>query len=504
MIQRLNSVRIGDKRARECTSLALPLSRRRLLIMARFSWILSVLLLSLFLLPGSLSAQFGGGLGGIGGGGLGGLGGGLGNNGGLGGVGGVLIDPQGMVSLKQERPVSPAALKKQLNQFAQNKLPAGMIVETPDRVLSLKNLEALVASHLEKKTDLPLELLCLAGMQRIDAVIFDSERKDVYLTGPAEPFGPDGQGRMIGLNSHRPPLLLEDLLTALRSVQQNDMTIGCSIDPTPDNMQSLQNYLRQNSTPATAAQVQQRFRVMASVLGNQEISVWGVPTDSHFAVALVEADIRMKRISLGVDSAGVPGIRSHLSMLRPQGNSLQRWWFVPMYEPLETNAEQTLFRLKGQRAKLLAQEEISDASGRRADANTTRQSTEKFAQLFTENFQSLADKSSAFAELQSLYDLAVVAALIRSAGPRHLGADPFPVLTSAEKLPLPVYAVPKSLPSTSTFRSAGTGTILGLVGGVTMDLGPVLAAPRVAATDDLAAYRRSLGDHELFSNGLKK
>lgn len=465
------------------------------------------LLLTLLLIPSSAQAQFGGGGfgGGLGGGGLGGggLGGGGLGGGGLGGVGGILIDPQGIVSLKKERPIPAAALKKQLNQFAQSKLPANVIVETPERILSLKNLETLIAPHIESRNDLPLEILCLAGMQRIDAVIFDPERQDVYLAGPAEAFGPDGQGHMVGVNSQRPVLLLEDLLTALRGIQPGEMTIGCSIDPTPEKMRALQDYLRQNSTPAGAGQVQQRFRVMANVLGNQEISVWGVPADSHFALTLVEADIRMKRISLGLDRAAVPGIRSHLSMLRPQGNSLQRWWFVPMYEPLETNQDQTVFELSGQRAKLLAQEEISDAGGQRSDAALTRQSTEKFAQLFTEHFQELADKSAPFAELQNLYDLAVVAALIRTVGPRHLGAAPFPLLLSEEKLPLPRYAVPKSLPSASTFRAAGAGTMLGLVGGVTMDLKPVIRNPRPNAQSTLSSYRNAVGSQTLFGDAQK-
>jgi len=467
-------------------------------------WTGLVFLAALLVAP-PVQAQFGGG--GFGGGGFGGGGfggGGQGNNnGGLGGVGGILIDSAGVVALKKERPVSGAALKKQLAKFAQDQLSAEVVVETPERILSLKNLESLIATHVEQKSNLPVEVLCLGGLQRIDTVIFDPEKQDVYLAGPAEAFGPDAFGRMIGVNSGRPPLLLEDLLTVWRAVRSADQSIGCSIDPTPENMQALQNYLRQNSTPTGVAQVQQRFGVMAKVLGNQEISIWGVPEESHFAQALVEADIRMKRISLGLDPAGVPGIRSHLSMLRPQGNSLQRWWFVPFYEPLETNAARTVFKLKGQRAKLLAQEEFSDAGGRRADAAFTRQSTEKFAQLFTEHFQELADRSVPFAELQNLYDLAVTVALIRSEGQKHLGGDPFPLLTSAERLPLPSYAVPKTIPSTSTFRTAGPGNIIGLVGGVTIDVQPLLRVPKITADSKPATYRSQIPSTSLFGDTAK-
>lgn len=444
------------------------------------------------------SAQLGGGAGGGFGGGLGGGFGG--NSGGLGGVGGIVIDADGIVQLRQVRSLPPATLKKQITRFAQEKLPAGVVVETAERTLSLKNLETLISGYLEKKADLPIEVRCLAGLQRIDAIAFDPDARDVYLIGPADAFGPDNQGRMVGAMTGRPTLLLEDLLTVLRAHPAREESIGCSIDPTPENMKSLQDYLKQNSTPAHPAQVKQRFRNMATVLGNQQISVWGVPEQSHFALALVEADVRMKRIALGLDAAGVPGLRSHLSLLKPQGNSLQRWWFVPMYEPLETNQERTLFMLRGQRAKLLSQEEISDSNGQRTNAAFTRQSTEKFAQLFTEHFQELADHSAPFAELQNLYDLAVVAALIRQEGRKHLGENPFPLLLSAERLPLPQYAVPKLIPSASSFRSAGVGTILGLVGGVTMDITPVLRTPQIVEGLQLENYRAAVNQQSLFGD----
>jgi Protein of unknown function (DUF1598). len=444
--------------------------------------------------------------------GIPGFGGGFGNNqnggnqfdNGLGGVGGVLIDAEGIVRLRTDRPVSSAALKKQLSRFAQEALPANIVTESPARVVSLRQLEALLAKSVEENTNLPLEARYLAGLQRIDTIVFDSENRDVYLVGPAEAFGPDAQGRMLGVNSGRPTLMLEDLIVALRASGLESGTIGCSIDPTPENMQRLQEFLRQNSTPAVAGQVQQRFRMMANVLGNQVITVWGVPENSHFALAIVEADLRMKRISLGLDPAGVPGIRSHLSLLRPQGNSLQRWWFVPMYDPLETNPQRTVFHLKGQRVKLLAQEEISDASGRRSDAAMTRQSTEKFAQLFTKHFQELADRSPPFAELQNLYDLAVVATLIRIEGPRHLGDNSFPVMMASSEVALPHYPAPKSVPSSSTFRSAGAGTMLGLVGGVTIDISPVVQATQVTLQETSANFRDVVKNQALFGDSAGK
>ncbi|HWL08370.1 MAG TPA: DUF1598 domain-containing protein [Planctomicrobium sp.] len=419
---------------------------------------------------------------------------GPGNNNNFPGSSGILINAEGVIELRQVSPATGAAWKKQAERFAGENLPPEIVVTTPQRVLSLKNLATAIQDRVEKQQPLPLEITFLAGLHRIDTIAFDVDAKDIYLIGPADAFAPDATGRMIARSAGRPVLRLDDLVTVLRAGdEQSRSGIGCSIDPTSDNMSRLQEFLRLNSTPATAAQVQLRFRQMANVLGPQEISIWGVPANSHFAAALVEADLRMKRIAMGMESAGVPGIKSHLSMLKPQGNSLQRWWFVPMYDPLETNPERTVFHLKGQRAKLLAQEEFTDARGNRSDSALTRQSTEKFAQLFTENFQALANRSPSFGELQNLYDIAVSVALIKQEAPRHQLSDVLTVYLNEERLTPATYAIPRTVPSSSTFRSTGTGVMLGLVGGVTIDTGSVLrSSPSTPTTSGEAPASETL------------
>lgn len=402
---------------------------------------------------------------------------------------GVIVNAQGVVSLRDERPLSPANLKKLVDRYAADNLSRELTEPTSERVVSLNALSAAIRTHLDQQKPLPVEVMYLAGLQRLDTIVFDTERKDIYLAGPADAFGPDATGRMLGRTSGRPVMRLDDLITALRCEGLAEGSIGCSIDPQEENLARLQEYLRTSSGPSRSAQVQQRFHTMATILGPQEISVWGVPPDSHFAAGLVEADLRMKAIALGINSAGVPGIRSHLSLLRPQGNSLQRWWFVPMYDPLETNQEQTLFRLSGQRAKVLAQEEFSNVKGQRNSAPITRQSTEKFAMLFTEHFQELADKSPTFGELQNLYDAAVCATLLVQNAPRLGMADLLETLRKDERLQLSTYPVPRIMPSVSTFRMGGPGTVLGLVGGVTMDLNPVVRSTKPGNTPDVNHFR---------------
>ena len=455
---------------------------------SRISTILGLCFISTFALAQGVPG--GGGI--PGGGGGGGLVPGI-PGGGFGVPGGIIIDAQGMVQLRNVQQVAPAELRKIREGFLDTALPPEMIPATEQRTLSLKKLDETLRQILEKGEVIPEGLRYLGGLQRVDVIVFDRQNQDVLIVGPAEGFGPDPMGCMVGVNTGRPPMRLDDLVTALRTMQSNQTSIGCSIDPQADNLARLQNYLQVSSTPATVGVVRQRYQQMAQILGQQEVRIWGVPNDSHFALALVEADYRMKRISLGLDPSGVRGIRSHLSMLAPQGNSLQRWWFVPMYDPLETNQDGTVFKLTGQRAKLMSQEEISDASGNRVNSQFTRQSTQRFAMAFTNHFSELADKSPPFAELQSLYDLAVVGALIRTEGPRLLARNPFPTLMASEQLPEGKYPVPKTVPSQSTYRKAGN-SLIGLIGGVTIDLAPVVQNVTRSIDGDGSEFSRTIGD----------
>ncbi|MCA9089654.1 MAG: DUF1598 domain-containing protein, partial [Planctomycetaceae bacterium] len=325
-----------------------------------------------------------------------------GNNGGNQNAAGIEINPQGVVSTTVPHREATTVLEARKREYLEEKLPAGLVESTEQRVLSLREVEQQVARALAAGEEVPLAVQALGGLMRVDEVIVDVAGRDVLLVGPAEGFVPDSQGRLLGVESDRPPLLLDDLVVALRSVMSGEETIGCSIDPSNENMARLQQYLRQNSSPTTSSGAAQRYKVMSQILGQQDISIWGVPRNTHFSTILVEADLRMKRISLGIEPAGVKGIRSHLSLLAPQGNSLQRWWFVPRYEPLQTNADRTMFRLAGPRVQLLAQEEFSNAGGQRFDSAQTRESTEEFAMLFSNHYDKLAAKQPAFAELQNL------------------------------------------------------------------------------------------------------
>lgn len=347
------------------------------------------------------------------------------------------------------------------------------------RKVSLFSLEQAISQAQDKGEKLSDEVRYLAGLQRVDYLFVDVETNDLILAGPADGFAPDASGRMRGLESGRPTLLLDDLIVAWRFAMKTSQ-VGCSIDPRPANLAALQQYIAQNSSPANVTAVEARYKKMAEVLGMHDIRVEGVPADSHFARTLVEADYRMKRISLGLENPGVKGLVSHLAMLKGGGNAIQRWWFVPLYDGLYRSEDRLAFQLVGQRAQLLSQDELSNASGDRFAAATTRMTTQAWSKLFTEKFAALADELPVFAELQNLIDWCVLVALIeRERLVEKVGWNPG-VFTDAERPPHEAGPVPKEVPAMVNIKRAGGSSIIGLIaGGVTIRPGRMIRAESI-------------------------
>lgn len=366
--------------------------------------------------------------------------------------GGVAIDADGFLTLK---PVSvravAAAVRRQSSQLA------GELAEpTGLRFVSLKRLLAPDADRTRET---------MAGLTKVVYVVADPQAGDIYLAGPAEPFGEDPTGRVLGAETGRPVITLTMLVEAFRHANE---TVGCSIDPEPERQKALNEYIRRNSTPASPSQIAARYKTMARVLGRQNVSVFGVPADSMTALITVEADYLMKQIALGSVPSRVRGVASQLAHTRLNGNSLQRWWFAPQYDGIFTDEERLAFELTGPRLKLLAQDEISDASGVRFDAAITSETTQAFAKSFSAKMDDLARVHPAIASLQNVTDLVMAASLIRSERlDERSGFDPLAAARLVE-LPEKTWPEPKTVPSSANTKRSGK-FVLGLIGGVVMN-----------------------------------
>lgn len=449
----------------------------------RICLVATALLVALTWAPCQAQFGFGGGGGmGGGGGGMGGGGGGFGGGGGQGGggrgfAGGVKIDAAGVVSTRFATSRAQLLARKKGQALARKYLAGDINRKSPLRKISLVRLEQACARYEGKKTAAPLDIQFLAGLQRIDYIFVDPEGQDLVIAGPAEGFAPDAEGRVVGVSTGRPPLRIDDLIVALRTVDSPE-GLGVSIDPVPDRLEQAKRFLQRNSSATSVAAIRRRFAQLAKILGPQTIRVWGVPPDSHFAQAMVEADIQMKYIALGRQATSVPGLRSHLSLLKPQGNSMQRWWATPLYEAIYTTEDRLAFQLAGQRVQILAQEELHGPGGQRIDAAVTRVTTKQFAKIFTAKFSQLADRSPIFAELQNLIDLSILAALFRKEDlPRRVGWD-MKFFLSPERAKLARGPVPKQIRSIYNTRNVRGRLILGLVSGGVV-LSPKQAVRRI-------------------------
>lgn len=387
------------------------------------------------------------------------------NNGGD--AAGIIIDPEGVVHPVIERGRSEKLDKRRMSEAAENSLPSELNTSSDLRKVSLVKLEAACAPFADESETIPKEMFYLAGLQRIDYVFVYPESNDIVIAGPAEGFARNSIGRTVGVSTGRPPLRLDDVAIAFRAASHGKR-VRCSIDPVPERLADLKQYIAANSDAGSAARAKSRYHEMAAVLGLAKVSLDGVADDSHFAQTLVEADYRMKRIGMALEPSGVKGIRSHLSMLQPEGNTMQRWWLAPLYDAIVTSEDRLAFELLGQRVQLLAQEEVSDGAGNRRSAGGTRLSTEKYAQQFTENYSELADKNPVFAELQNLFDLLVVATMLRKEGISDRVGWKAETFLDDSRFSYPRHAVPRQVPSVANSKRANRSMIVGLVGGGVM------------------------------------
>ena len=418
---------------------------------------------------------------------------------------GIKVDAQGVVSFALAND-SAGFLDKKRRAAAAKKSAAGDSSKPSDqRLVSLVKLEQRIDECLTGGKPIPDEVFYLAGLQRIDHVFVFPDDKDLVIAGPAEGLVPDAVGRMIGVESGRPALRLDDLAVALRTLVKS-REVGCSIDPVPERLAALQKFV-QAGGPSSVAAVEARFKQMDDILGLQDVRVDGVPAETHFALSLIEADYRMKRISIGLENPGVKGLKSHLAMIGAGGNTIQRWWFVPLYDAIYRSDDGLAYQFEGQRVQLLSQEEMADAQGNRSAAATTRLSTQAFAKQFTEKYPELADRSPIFAELQSLIDLAVLAALIQKERLDQQVDWKMTTLLDEQRLIVPTFPTPKQIASMVNFKRAGSN-IVGLVGGgVTIRPQQVLSkatapasspgskAPRLDATRTTAATAKRSDSH---------
>jgi hypothetical protein len=387
-------------------------------------------------------------------------------------VGGVSINVEGVVG-----PPSIDARKKHLEELRKEIKEPAAELSTPVemRMISLRALEAAcqdsVKNHFGK---MPEEVRFLAGLQRIQYVFVYPEENDIVLAGPGEGWKVDETANIVGVTTGRPVLQLDDLLIALRSVDEARRGgITVSIDPTEEGTRRLNRLLSQQPprggvTPAMEAAMKKEF-------GPQQITITGVPPTSHFARVLTAADYRMKRIAMSIDRSPVKGLPSYLEMIRGMStsainSSTPRWWLACNYEPLAASEDGLAWELRGPGVKAMTEDEVVTPDGKRRELDRASPMAQKWSDLMTAKYDALAREDAVFGELRNLMDMCVVAALMQKEHLWEKAGLSVPFLTNANsELKTEVWHAPKTIVPEISFLKAKNGLIVTASGGVAIE-----------------------------------
>jgi len=289
------------------------------------------------------------------------------------------------------------------------------------RKVSLTRLEKHVQLRRAMGRGPTEEMLCLAGLEKIRYVLVYPESGDIVLAGPADDWMAGDENRTVARTSQRPVLQLDDLVVIFRHLLRTpNARFGCSITPTQEALKRTKEFLQTSSKSSSSASGTQRWleKVRAS-LGRQTIDVYGIDPRTRVARVIVEADYRMKLVGIGLEP-GMAGVDSYLDSIKlAKGETappmdVLRWWFTLNYDALRTTPEHDGFELRGQGVLVQSENEIIAASGEREHTGASQPLNSQFAAAFTKHFPELAEKYPVYAELQNLFDLALVAALIKT------------------------------------------------------------------------------------------
>lgn len=385
-------------------------------------------------------------------------------------VGGISINANGVVSN-----VDMESRKLLLKELRQNMKPAQgkMASKTELRMVSLRGLENAIAQAVkEPEGALPDEVKYLAGLQRIQYVFVYPEQRDIILAGPGEGWKIDDKANVVGVTSGQPVLLLDNLLSALRAVNApQPERISCSIDPTKQGLVNYKNTLNRLSR-AGVRNPNILAPQLKRAMGNQTVSINGIPGNTHFARILVAADIRMKQIAMELDDSKVlPGFITSAknSVSVTNANVNPRWWLACNYDSVARDAQGLAWEIRGQGVKTMTESELYQENGQ-VQAAGKDPAAEKWARLMTDRYDALGKEDPVFTELRNVMDMCVAAAVIRNHNLQQAAQLELPHLLGEQgSLATEAWHTPREVSTQTSFIKTSRGLTITASGGVDID-----------------------------------
>ena len=385
------------------------------------------------------------------------------------GVGGVMIDSDGV--LRNSTAEDQSRNLEQLRSTMQG--AQGDLAKATDlRLISLKGIQQMVLEAQKQGKSIPEDVYCLGGLTRIDYVFVYPERNDIVIAGPAEPWAIGPQGSIVGKNTGSPVVNLDDLATAFRYVDQaRNGGVSVSIDPTEQGYRQFNQALRNlgaNVNPSQSAPA------LARAFGPQQVTLSGLPADSHMARVILAADYRMKLYGMNLAKPPVAGLPSYMEMIQNRSNAStqiqSRWWMACDYDAITHSKDRLAWKISGQRIKTMTETEAFDQQGQRKQTGKADPVAKKWADNFTKKIGELAVKDPVFGELRNVMDLCLVAALIESQNLQSLAAcDLSSILGNRGQIETIKLDVAKSLDPQISFLQTAQGLLVSASGGVMIE-----------------------------------
>jgi len=401
---------------------------------------------------------------------------------------GVSVDADGVLrGLAQVDPTGQLA--RQRAQQAMANLASDLRTPSKLRKVSLTRLARLIKKAIDEGHGPDEAMKHLAGLTRIQYVFYYPETQDIVIAGPAEGWFESAPGRYVGVKSGQPVLELQDLIVALRAFppqQQSSPLVYCSIDATPEGLTRMQQFLSR-----IGRQIQpndERFIVegLRESLGLQVITLGGIPSTTHFAQVMVEADYRMKLIGIGLEQAPVR-IKSYLSLASFASiarNAMCRWWFVPDYQRIRVTEDGTAAEFVGNGVKLVGEDELVGRDGTRQQAGRQNRASYAFTQSFTRKYEQLAERAPVYGQLRNCIDMLVAAAFIQKHDLFGKAGWDLSVLGDESIYPVETYNAPQHVESAVNSMWKGNRLATPVGGGVEIRAKEALSSANTLPDED--------------------
>ena len=385
-------------------------------------------------------------------------------------IAGIDVDAAGVLKVRQ---FDPRVAQQRLRAALQAADDNDLMRPSKLRKVSMQRLEKALQARLDAGGLPTEEMLGLAGLTSIQYVFFYPETEDIVVAGPSEGFVADPTERLVGIQTGRPVVLLEDLVTALRAFAPGHGPTGVisvSIDPTAEGLQRMQQFLgsvRGRVRPSDARRLAEGLK---ENLGLQTVTIKGVPNSTHFARVLVEADYRMKLIGIGLERLPIR-MQSYVDRANPSAvaaNAMERWYFQPRYDGISVSEDGLAMKINERGVELVGENERV-AGGRRVASGRVNKASQAFCKDFTDKFPEIAKRVRIYAEMRQLFDVAIAAAYIQEQDFYHQANWNMPVFGDENIFAVQSHTAPEQVETAVNAVWRGNTLMTPLGGGVHMN-----------------------------------